>query len=77
MTGGPYRFIRHPIYVSMCLFTWAGVGGHWYWSIGLCGRLVLVSAVVRINCEEPLVAVRYPEYAHYKVTTWRMIPYVY
>ena len=77
VTVGPYRFIRHPIYAAMCLFTLAGVAAHWSWSSGLCGALILGSAVMRIYCEEPLVAARYPEYAQYKARTWRMIPYVY
>lgn len=77
VTGGPYRYIRHPIYAAMCLFTWAGVVAHWSWSSGLCGGVILGSAVVRIYCEEPLVAARYPEYAQYKAKTWRIIPYVY
>jgi len=77
VTGGPYRYIRHPIYAAMCLFTWAGVAAHWSWSSGLCGGLILGSAVMRIYCEELLVAARYPEYAQYKARTWRMIPYVY
>jgi protein-S-isoprenylcysteine O-methyltransferase Ste14 len=77
VTVGPYRFIRHPIYAAMCLFTLAGVAAHWSWSSGLCGGLILASAVMRIYCEEPLVAARYPEYAQYKARTWRMIPYVY
>jgi protein-S-isoprenylcysteine O-methyltransferase Ste14 len=77
VTGGPYRYIRHPIYAAVCLFTSAGVAVHWSWSAGLCGGLVLGSAVLRIFCEEFLVAARYPEYAQYSVTTWRMIPYVY
>ena len=77
VTGGPYRYIRHPIYAAFCLFTSAGVAAHWSWSAGLWGGLVLGSAVIRIFCEESLVAARYPEYAQYAVTTWRMIPYVY
>jgi protein-S-isoprenylcysteine O-methyltransferase Ste14 len=77
VTGGPYRYIRHPIYAAFCLFTSAGVAAHWSWSAGLFGGLVLGSAVLRIFCEESLVAARYPEYAQYSVTTWRMIPYVY
>ena len=77
VTGGPYRYIRHPIYAAMWLFTWAGVAAHWSWNSALCGGLMLGSAVMRIYCEEPLVAARYPEYAQYKVRTWRMIFYVY
>jgi len=77
VTGGPYRYIRHPIYAAFCLFASAGAATHWSWSAGLCTGLVLGSAVLRIFCEETLVAARYPEYAQYSVTTWRMIPYVY
>ena len=77
VTGGPYRYVRHPIYAAFCLFISAGVAAHWSWSAGLCGGLVLGSAVLRIFCEESLVAARYPEYALYSVKTWRMIPYVY
>src|SRR5436190_9526590 len=77
VTGGPYRFIRHPIYAAFCLFTSAGVAAHWSWAAGLYEGLVLGSAVLRIFCEESLVAARYPEYARYSVTTWRMVPYVY
>ena len=77
VTSGPYRFIRHPIYAAMCLFTWAGVAAHWSWSSALLGALILGSAVMRIYCEEPLVAARYPDYVQYKARTWRMIPYVY
>src|SRR3954447_3646445 len=77
VTSGPYRYIRHPIYAAMCLFTLAGVAGHWSWSSGMLGGLVLACAVTRIVCEEALVAARYPEYAKYAATTWRMIPYAY
>jgi len=77
VTGGPYRYIRHPIYAAMCLFGWAGVVAHWSWSSGLWGGLMLGSAMVRIFCEEPLVAARYPEYAQYKARTWRLVAYVF
>ena len=77
VTGGPYRYIRHPIYAAFCLFTSAGAVAHWSWSAGLCGGLVLGGAVIRIFCEESLVAARYPEYARYAATTWRMIPFIY
>ena len=77
VTDGPYRYIRHPIYTAFCLFTWAGVASHWSWSTGLCNGLILGSTIIRIFCEESLVAARYPEYVQYAGTTWRMIPYVY
>jgi protein-S-isoprenylcysteine O-methyltransferase Ste14 len=74
---GPYRYIRHPIYTAMCLFSSAGAVGHWQWGAGLCAALILAFAILRIKCEEAMVTARYPEYAQYAATTWRMIPYVY
>ena len=40
VTSGPYRYIRHPIYAAICLFTWVGVAAHWSWSSALCGGLI-------------------------------------
>lgn len=77
VTSGPYRYIRHPIYTAMCLFTFAGVAAHWSWSSGSCGVVILASAMVRIFSEETLVAAHYPEYAQYKAKTWRMVPFVF
>jgi protein-S-isoprenylcysteine O-methyltransferase Ste14 len=77
VTAGPYRYIRHPIYTGACLFTIAGAAAHWSWSAAaLCG-LVMGGALVRLRCEEVLVAARYPEYYDYSAKTWRMIPYVF
>jgi protein-S-isoprenylcysteine O-methyltransferase Ste14 len=78
VTDGPYRFIRLPIYAAFCLFTSAGAAANFgSWSAGLCGGLVLGSAVIRIFCEESMVTARYREYAQYSATTWRMLPYVF
>jgi protein-S-isoprenylcysteine O-methyltransferase Ste14 len=77
VTRGPYRYIRHPIYTSICLFIWASVAGHWSRGTVLCGVSVLGGAVVRTLCEEALVAAKYPEYREYAKTTWRMVPYVF
>jgi protein-S-isoprenylcysteine O-methyltransferase Ste14 len=77
VTGGPYRYLRHPIYAAICPIALAGVAEHMSWSAGLCAGLVFAGAMTRILCEEALVAARYPEYAQYAAATWRMIPYVY
>ena len=77
ITNGPYRYIRHPIYAAVSLFTWAGIAGHWSWAAFSCGLVVLVGALARIFSEEILVAARYPEYADYARHTWRMVPYIF
>jgi protein-S-isoprenylcysteine O-methyltransferase Ste14 len=77
VTNGPYRYIRHPIYTALCLFTSAGAAGHWHWLAGLCAVWIIALAILRIKCEEELVVALYPEYVQYAATTWRMVPYVY
>jgi protein-S-isoprenylcysteine O-methyltransferase Ste14 len=77
VTSGPYRYIRHPIYTAISVFSGAGVVAHLSWTSGLLGGLVLGCALLRIFFEEGLVTARYPEYRQYAATTWRMIPYVF
>jgi protein-S-isoprenylcysteine O-methyltransferase Ste14 len=77
VTVGPYRYIRHPIYTAVCLFTAAGVAAHMSWlAVASCG-LVAGGALVRLRCEEVLLGVRFPQYPEYAARTWRMIPYVF
>jgi protein-S-isoprenylcysteine O-methyltransferase Ste14 len=74
ITTGPYRFIRHPIYASICLFVWAGVlGNRSPQSISL-GVLAAAGTVARLLCEERLVTRQYPEYRAYSRTTKRLFP---
>jgi protein-S-isoprenylcysteine O-methyltransferase Ste14 len=77
VTSGPYRFIRHPIYTSACLFVASSVGGHLSWATAICGGVLLGGALLRIHCEEILLKTTYPEYEQYATSTSRMIPYVY
>ncbi len=77
VTNGAYRYIRHPIYTAVCLFTWAGLLAHWSWEAASCGVLILIGSVARIFCEEALLVVRYPEYRQYCTQTWRMVPFLF
>ena len=77
VTTGPYRFIRHPIYSSVCLFVWASVLGSPSVQTVLLASTVTVGAVVRVICEEHLLVDRYPDYAVYSLRTKRMIPYLF
>ena len=74
---GPYRFIRHPIYTTACLFGWAGALGNWSAQAALLASILFVGAVVRMLCEERLVMGWYPEYREYARTRKRMVPYVF
>ena len=77
VTTGPYRYIRHPIYASILLFMWAGVGANLSLRAAAMATLASAGALVRMLCEEQLVEQRYPEYASYAKVTKRVIPYLF
>ena len=77
VTTGPYRLIRHPIYSSACLFTWASVLGHLSFLSVAMASVVTLGAAIRMSLEESLLRQRYPEYAAYAGTTKRVVPFIY
>ena len=77
VTGGPYHFMRHPIYTAACFIGWAGVLSHWSTEAAVFGALLILGALVRIVCEERLLTEAYPEYREYAKVTKRMIPFAF
>ena len=78
MTGGIYRFIRHPSYLGLltCVLGWGMAFDSW---IGvLLAAALLPPLIARIHAEERLLASQFgDEYAAYCGRTWRLIPGVY
>ncbi len=77
VTRGPYRFIRHPIYAAVCLFTLCAVLAHGSPLACGLGLSILAGALGRIFCEETLLREQYPAYKDYAARTWRLIPFIF
>ena len=76
VTTGPYGLVRHPIYVSLWVFCWAGVADHLSLLSVAMGLVVAAGLFARMILEEGLLRARFPEYAEYARRTKRFVPFV-
>ncbi len=74
VTQGPYRWVRHPMYVAL-LLAMAGIAAEAPNGVllGMWGALLLVLNF-KAALEERLLLQRWPEYADYRTRTARFIP---
>jgi protein-S-isoprenylcysteine O-methyltransferase Ste14 len=77
VTTGPYRFVRHPIYFAILLFSAAAVATRWSPANAAAGIAILAGIFGRAVSEEKLVSERYPAYFDYARRTKRLIPFIY
>jgi protein-S-isoprenylcysteine O-methyltransferase Ste14 len=77
VTHGPYRYIRHPLYLANILqgigYTLAS-GSFWVLLLAAYGIFSIIRALVR---EESYLGKTFPEYEHYRAKTSRLIPFIY
>jgi protein-S-isoprenylcysteine O-methyltransferase Ste14 len=71
---GPYRLVRHPLYLGelVAVSGFAVRGGHWLHAALLVTLLAL--QVYRAGREEALLESRVPGYSGYAARTWRIVP---
>ena len=75
VTGGPYRFVRHPFYVTTGLALVANALTTANWFIALTGAAALSLMVIRTATEEAKLAERFgDDYRRYMARTGRFFP---
>jgi len=75
VTAGPYRFVRHPFYVSAqsCFFANAVMAANWF--LLLAGITMFTLLVIRTRTEEEKLLARFGDsYRAYMVRTGRFLP---
>ena len=76
VTSGPYRFVRHPLYVTEEIAIFGIFLPYWTWVGATFFFLHLIVQVVRLNNEEKVLRAAFPEYADYARRTAQLIPAV-
>lgn len=74
VTDGPYRYVRHPIYLGGLLLTIGEVWLRFSPLVVALNAAFLVAQVVRLRYEESLLERTFPEYAEYRARTSALIP---
>jgi protein-S-isoprenylcysteine O-methyltransferase Ste14 len=75
VTGGPYRWIRHPFYDAMVLITLGSalIAANWFMLVS--GAVVFALLAVRSRVEEEQLAARFGDaYRDYRNRTGRFLP---
>jgi protein-S-isoprenylcysteine O-methyltransferase Ste14 len=76
-TAGPYRFVRHPIYLGHNI-TLAGflIANFWWWN-ALVFATVLIFQVLRIQAEERVLRATSDYQSYAARVRWRLVPGLY
>ena len=74
VTTGPYRYVRHPIYLGGFLITLGEIWLRWSPLVVALNVVFVAAQVVRLRYEEALLERTFPEYAEYRARTSCVIP---
>ena len=74
---GPYRLIRHPMYLALLLTTFPLILDHYTIFRLFLWILLLVDLMLKINYEERILMDGLEDYRSYLKTSHRLIPHIY
>ena len=77
VTKGPYRVIRHPMYLALLLVTLPLVAAEFSMFRMATWLVLLVDLLLKLNYEEGLLTARLNGYSEYRQKSYRLIPFIY
>ena len=75
--GGPYRLIRHPMYLAILLVTAPLVASDFSIARAVIWLVLIVDLLLKLNYEEGMLTRQLKGYSEYKQKSYHLIPYIY
>lgn len=76
-TNGPYRYIRHPMYMAVLMVTISWVFNRFDLITVSMWILLLIDLILKLRYEEELLKKEFDSYESYMKKTKRLLPYLY
>lgn len=77
VTGGPYRFIRHPMYTAILLGCSGLLVAHFTWIRFAFALALAMVLIIKLNWEEKMLSEKFKGYDDYIKHTSRLFPFLY
>jgi protein-S-isoprenylcysteine O-methyltransferase Ste14 len=77
VTRGPYKLIRHPMYLAVLLVTWPLIIDRFSFLLITAGFILTMDLIIKMLFEERLLKQQFVEYEAYMRTTKRLIPLIF
>ncbi len=76
VSSGPYKVIRHPMYTSIFIFSFALLVGQFDYSKLFISLALVAGLITKMLFEERLLCIHYSGYKNYMKKTKRVIPFI-
>lgn len=74
---GPYKLIRHPMYLSLVLAIAGFVSNEFSWINSITACILIADLIIKLEYEETLLLQHFESYKNYRLKTKKLIPFLY
>ncbi|MDT7044229.1 isoprenylcysteine carboxylmethyltransferase family protein [Candidatus Nitronereus thalassa] len=73
---GPYRWIRHPMYLALLMVTLAIVWEEFSYVRGGVWMVLFIDLMLKLQYEERLLEKTFPDFQDYQTRTFKLLPWI-